>query len=113
MIERILDITQIRLLVPLPFISGFLFIILLTLKFDGMDISMWEVSIPLFVFFGYWFISAVVTGYVYQGDNDQRSVFHGLWMNSKYCMFNVFIFSGTSVCMCFFCYKCFLLPHAL
>lgn len=51
--ETYLDLFLFRLLVPLPFLSIFLSLLLLALYFDGLSISVWWCAFPTLFFFVY------------------------------------------------------------
>ena len=65
-IESFLDLTLFRILIPLPLTALFLSIILFTLHYDGVPISIWGCAAPLLFYFAYLLIFSLISFLVYK-----------------------------------------------
>lgn len=80
--EQFLDFTQVRLLIPLPMISLFLSMVLFTLHYDGLDISIWACAAPLLFFFAYLGLCILVARFVYNNQYTNGTL-NGMWQNMR------------------------------
>ncbi|RYH28312.1 hypothetical protein EON65_12680 [archaeon] len=78
-IERLIDITQVRLCGPLLLASLFLSIILFCQKVDGLAISYWSCAVPLAVSILYVMGSMCFLRYIQRQEFNATSVFRSLW----------------------------------
>jgi hypothetical protein len=78
-IQRCLDMTQLRLLIPLPLTAAFLSILLLALYFDGYNVSIWGCAAPLLFFVLYLLVAIVVVRFIYKKRYSASAVFNNLW----------------------------------
>jgi len=83
MVQSFLDVTQFKLLIPLPIVALFLSIVLTCLHFDGFNISIWACAGPLLFCLLYILLSAAVACCVYQQQGNSASVFGGLWQDMR------------------------------
>lgn len=81
-VERCLDCTQVRLMIPLPFAALFSFCLLLTLYFDGANISVWACFAPLFYLFFYLMLCMIIARVVYKRQYS-AGVLNGVWSNLR------------------------------
>ena len=83
--ETILDVSQMRLLLPLLFISTFLSVTLFCQRIDGTNshISYWNCAAPLLFFLVYFFLSVLLTKLLHSQHNSDRpnNSLSGLWIN--------------------------------
>lgn len=79
MLERCLDIVQLRLLTPLPFIASFTSILLFALHIDGLNISIWVCASPLLFVFFYATVCIVQIVQAHRLSSREASLYHGLW----------------------------------
>lgn len=77
--EQFLEITQIRIMIPLPFAASFISLLLVGLKYSGYDISIWFCSIPVLFYLIYILACGIVAWYVKRNEFDHNSVCYGLW----------------------------------
>jgi len=78
--EQALEITQLRIMIPLPFAAAFISLLLVGLKYSGYDmISSWFCAIPMLFYLVYLLVCGVVTWYVRRNEFEQSSVCYGLW----------------------------------
>jgi hypothetical protein len=76
-IEKILDFTQVRLVMPLLLCSIFVSIVLFTQKVDGLPISYWVCSIPILTGVTYLAICVVVVKIMYSSQYSTTSLVRG------------------------------------
>lgn len=96
-ISRILDLTQFRLLIPLPSLCLFLSMLLFALRLDHkISIPVWSCGVPLFVFFGYVVICFLVTLFLFSKRYNSSSLFqqHFYQLRSPFIMLFNDDFSG-------------------
>jgi hypothetical protein len=79
LIQDALDLTQTRVMAVLPVFSLFLFILLISLKYDGRDISSWQCFSPILLFLVYLLLNVMVALVMYRYQFSQSSIFRGLW----------------------------------
>jgi hypothetical protein len=60
-IQSFLDITQFKILIPLPILALFLSIILTCLYLDGLNVNIWVCAAPLLFYFVYLFLFCLIT----------------------------------------------------
>lgn len=82
-LEDILDLTQVRLILPLIIGCIFLTIILLCQRIDGLDISYWMCFIPLLVALLYTVLSFRVLQVVRKHQFSASHILRGLWTNFR------------------------------
>lgn len=82
-IENILDLSQVRLIMPLSIGCVLLTIILFCQKVDGLNISYWMCFIPLLVALLYAFLSFRVVQVVHQHNYSSTHILRGLWLNFR------------------------------
>lgn len=82
-IQKFLDATQFKIMIPLPIITLFVSIILTCLYFDGFDVPVWSCAAPLLFYFVYLLLSMAVACYVYQQQSNAASVLEGLWQDMR------------------------------
>lgn len=82
-IETILDLTQVRLILPLTIGCVFLTIILLCQRIDGLDISYWMCFIPILVALLYAVLSFRVLQIVHKHQYSGTHILRGLWANFR------------------------------
>jgi hypothetical protein len=79
--ERILDIANIFLLIPLPFYTAFLSLLLISMKFDGYVISPWWCAFPVIVLFVYVLVCTIISMIVYYYQDRGNHPCSRLWNN--------------------------------
>lgn len=80
-IERFLDCTQLRFLIPLPLIASFLTFLLFALHYDGFNISIWFCFTPLLIFFLYLIFCLSMTEFIYKFQFTSGHLLYNLWTN--------------------------------
>ena len=80
LLEKFLDLTQMRIMTCLPPFCIFLTILLLSLRFDGnKNISSWVCFVPILLFLVYVLINIAVACFMYEHQYSQISIMRGLW----------------------------------
>lgn len=80
LLEKILDLTQMRIMTCLFPFCMFLTTLLLSIRVDGKkNISSWECFIPILLFFMYVLMNIGVACFVYEYQYSQISIMRGLW----------------------------------
>ena len=82
-IQSFLDITQFKILIPLPILALFLSIILTCLYIDGLDVNIWVCAAPLLFYFVYLFLSMAVACCAYRQQSNAASILGGLWQDMR------------------------------
>ena len=82
-IQSFLDITQFKILIPLPILALFLSIILTCLYLDGLDMNVWVCAAPLLFYFVYLFLSMIIASCAYQQQSNAASILGGLWQDMR------------------------------
>jgi hypothetical protein len=82
-LETVLDITQVRLVLPLLTSSLFLSLILLCQKIDGLNIPYWSCAIPLGFSLAYMVCSLILIAKAEKSQYDEESVWKGLYTNMR------------------------------
>ena len=82
-VECFLDLTQVRILIPLILSSLFSSIILFALYFDGMDINIWICASPILFAFFYLYVCMFIARLVYYNQANESSIFYNLWDNMR------------------------------
>ena len=82
-IQSCLDVTQFRILIPLPIIAIFSSIVVTCLYFDGFNVPVWACAAPLLFYFFYLIMSMAVACCVYRQQSNAASVLEGLWRDMR------------------------------
>ena len=82
-IQSFLDITQFKILIPLPILALFLSIRLTCLYIDGLNVNVWVCAAPLLFYFVYLFLSMAVACCAYQQQSNAASILGGLWQDMR------------------------------
>lgn len=77
--EQFLEITQLRIMIPLPFAAAFISLLLVGLKYSGYTISIWYCATPLLFYLVYLLACGIVAWYVRRNEFEHSSVCYGLW----------------------------------
>ena len=77
--QRFLDITQVRVLIPLPFFAFFGFLVLLALQYDGYGLPAWSPFIPIFIFALFLLFSIAITCIIFRRRYRSASILFDLW----------------------------------
>lgn len=77
--EYFLDLTQVRILIPLILSSIFSSIIMFAMYFDGLDINIWVCASPILFSFLYLYFCMLVARIVYINQFYEESIFYEMW----------------------------------
>ena len=82
-VEYFLDLTQVRILIPIILSSFFSSIIMFALYFDGLKINVWACVSPILFTFLYLYCCIFVARLVYNNQTNDRSIFYNMWDNMR------------------------------
>jgi hypothetical protein len=82
-IESFLDITSIRIYLPLPFASIFSTLLMIGLRVDGDSLPIWVCLSPLLFFFVYTFFVSLIAYITYGYRHHPSSLIRSLWTNLR------------------------------
>jgi hypothetical protein len=102
-VEYILDMTLVRVLIPLPLITIFASILMIGLYYDGVGVPMWVCAAPVLFLFVYFFVCMMVLFIVFHRRYVSGSVVLGVW-NRLNCPLKTFyqdVFHESKKLLCF------------